>query len=196
MASFALIVILSVIGFISAYPSPEGYSSAFNFPFVTKEQWGGREARTSTPLNHPVQFVVIHHSYIPGVCLSRDECARSMRSMQNFHMNSNGWSDIGYNFAVGGEGSVYEGRGWDAVGAHAAGYNSNSIGIVLIGDFVSNLPPAVQMQTTQELIAAGVRLGYIRPNYMLIGHRQVSATECPGTRLFNEITNWNNFVRI
>lgn len=41
-----------------------------------------------------------------------------------------------FSFAVGGEGSVYEGRSWDAVGAHAVGYNSQSIGIVLIGNFV------------------------------------------------------------
>lgn len=39
-------------------------------------------------------------------------------------------------FAVGGEGSVYEGRGWETVGAHAAGTNSQSIGIAIIGDFI------------------------------------------------------------
>jgi hypothetical protein len=40
-------------------------------------------------------------------------------------------------FAVGGEGRVYEGRGWTTVGAHAPGYNSQSMGLVLIGDFQS-----------------------------------------------------------
>lgn len=37
---------------------------------------------------------------------------------------------------MGGEGSVYEGRGWESVGAHAVSYNVKSIGICMIGDFV------------------------------------------------------------
>ena len=39
-----------------------------------------------------------------------------------------GWSDIGYSFLVGGDGKVYEGRGWNHVGAHTSGYNSEGIG--------------------------------------------------------------------
>ena len=43
-------------------------------------------------------------------------------------MNTNGWDDIGYNFLVGEDGRVYEGRGWYRQGAHALNFNSNSIG--------------------------------------------------------------------
>ncbi|KPJ07297.1 Peptidoglycan-recognition protein LB [Papilio machaon] len=96
-------------------------------------------------------------------------------------------------FAVGGDGSIYEGRGWKAVGAHASGYNSVSIGIVLIGDFVSQLPLAHQLELTKELITVGVELGYISKDYSLIGHRQVRSTECPGDALFQEITTWDRF---
>lgn len=39
-------------------------------------------------------------------------------------------------FAIGSDGIAYEGRGWKYVGAHAYGVNTNSIGIVLIGDWV------------------------------------------------------------
>ncbi|VVC97816.1 unnamed protein product [Leptidea sinapis] len=85
-------------------------------------------------------------------------------------------------------------RGWDAVGAHAAGYNSQSIGIVLIGDWISSVPPSVQLQAAKDLISIGVELGYIRPDYQLIGHRQVRATECPGDALYNEISNWERFT--
>lgn len=41
--------------------------------------------------------------------------------MQTFHMESKGWDDIGYNFMIGGDGAVYEGRGWDSQGAHTKG---------------------------------------------------------------------------
>lgn len=40
-----------------------------------------------------------------------------------------------YSFAVGGDGKVYEGRGFNVIGAHAPGYNDKSIGICLIGDW-------------------------------------------------------------
>ena len=52
-------------------------------------------------------------------------------------MNHNNWSDIGYNFLVGEDGNVYEGRGWSKRGAHAPTYNAESIGICVIGDFTS-----------------------------------------------------------
>lgn len=40
---------------------------------------------------------------------------------------------------VGGDGKVYEGRGWDIHGSHLPALNSNSIGICLLGNFESKL---------------------------------------------------------
>ena len=39
-----------------------------------------------------------------------------------------GWWDVGYSFMVGEDGNVYEGRGWDQVGAHTYGYNTVGLG--------------------------------------------------------------------
>lgn len=49
------------------------------------------------------------------------------------------WNDIGYSFAAGGDNRIYTGRGWSAVGAHAPGYNNQSIGICVIGDWTGKL---------------------------------------------------------
>ena len=46
------------------------------------------------------------------------------RGIQDWHITGNGWCDIGYSFLVGGDGNVYEGRGWDEIGAHTGGFNS------------------------------------------------------------------------
>ena len=51
-----------------------------------------------------------------------------------------GWDDIGYNFVIGGDGRVYEGRGWDRVGAHTKGWNSISVSFAVMGDFRDHLP--------------------------------------------------------
>ncbi|XP_041971438.1 peptidoglycan-recognition protein LB-like [Aricia agestis] len=162
---------------------------------ISREQWHARPPAGVTPLARPAPLVIIHHSYYPGACNTTEQCADAMRHMQDMHQIDNQWVDIGYNFGVGGDGLVYEGRGWHAVGAHAAGYNSNSIGIVLIGNWVYSLPPANQMGTVRKLIQTGIELGHISPDYTLIGHRQVSATECPGQALFDEIQTWDKFEK-
>lgn len=43
--------------------------------------------------------------------------------MQTYHMDSKGWDDINSNFFIGGDGAIYEGRGWDKQGAHSKGQN-------------------------------------------------------------------------
>jgi len=103
---------------------------------VSRAGWNARPARGFTTLATPVNTVVIHHTVTP-FCTTQAACAQLVRSMQNFHMDTNGWVDIGYNFIVGESGHIFEGRGWTRVGAHAVNWNSRSIGIAVIGDFTS-----------------------------------------------------------
>jgi len=69
-------------------------------------------------LPRPVPTVIIHHTVTPA-CTTLTDCCARIRAMQNHHMNTNGWLDIGYNFLTGEDGHVYEGRRWNCVGAHA-----------------------------------------------------------------------------
>ena len=39
----------------------------------------------------------------------KQSCIAMVKSYQNYHMDSNGWADIGYNFIVGEDGNIYEG---------------------------------------------------------------------------------------
>ena len=73
--------------------------------------------------------------------------------MQNYHMDSNGWCDIGYSFAIGGDGEVYEGRGWNHVGAHTYGFNDVGYGVDFIGDFTDHDPTQAAQDTYQVLAA-------------------------------------------
>jgi len=103
---------------------------------VSRKEWKARK-----PLDFqilpvtPTPYVVIHHGGLRSYCCDKEACSAIVRSYQNFHMDDRGWSDIGYNFVIGEDGNVYEGRGWNYVGAHAPGYNTQSIGICIIGDF-------------------------------------------------------------
>ncbi|CAH0549450.1 unnamed protein product [Brassicogethes aeneus] len=163
---------------------------------VPRDAWGARPPYMIEAMANPVPYVVIHHSYIPPACNTTEDCMQAMRSMQDYHQLNHSWNDIGYSFAVGGDGRAYMGRGWDRVGAHAPKFNDKSIGICIIGDWSADLPPERQLKVTQDLIEMGVRDGAIQKDYILLGHKQTKkkgATECPGDRLFEEIQTWPNW---
>lgn len=166
---------------------------SYKFPFVTRCQWQARSPLETVLLATPVPYVVIHHSYEPSACYDREECSKAMRQMQNMHMDDRIWEDVGYNFAIGSDGVVYEGRGWTVLGTHALFFNAVSIGICLIGDWRFTAPPIEQLKSAKELIATGVELGFVHPNYKLLGHRQVRETECPGEALYQEIQTWDHY---
>lgn len=102
---------------------------------ISRSEWHARPPKEIKHLTNPVEYVVVHHSYKPGACYNLEDCVKAMQWMQDLHQINNSWADIGYNFAVGSDGRVYEGRGWTRVGAHAPTYNFYSIGICMIGDW-------------------------------------------------------------
>ncbi|CAH1129759.1 unnamed protein product [Ceutorhynchus assimilis] len=161
---------------------------------VSREGWGARPPTAVEKMANPVPFVVIHHSYIPAACYTKEDCIEAMQWMQDYHQLNRSWNDIGYSFASGGDNRIYMGRGWSAVGAHAPGYNNRSIGICVIGDWTEQVPPESQLVVVKELIQKGVQDGYIQEDYKLIGHRQVRATECPGDAFYAEIQTWPHWV--
>lgn len=106
---------------------------------VSRDEWGAKPPKLVEKFNGPAPFVIIHHSYLPAACYTTPECILAMQSMQEFHQIGRGWNDIGYSFAIGGDGQIYYGRGFNVVGAHAPKYNDKSVGICLIGDWRSKL---------------------------------------------------------
>lgn len=91
---------------------------------------------------------------------------------------------------VGGDGCVYEGRGWDSQGAHTKGYNVKTIGLGFIGTFNKYVPPQRQLNAALNILKEGVKLKKLDPNYRLYGHRQLMPTESPGAALYEIIKTW------
>ncbi|KAJ0058009.1 hypothetical protein NL108_007231, partial [Boleophthalmus pectinirostris] len=67
-------------------------------PIIKRCTWGAEPYRgTPTYLGLPLRYLYIHHTAQPSQpCLTFDQCAADMRSMQRYHQNTNGWADIGY----------------------------------------------------------------------------------------------------
>jgi hypothetical protein len=104
-----------------------------------------------------------------------------VQQIQAFHQGpERKWADIGYNFLVAPDGTVYEGRGWGFAGAHARGKNSESIGVAFIGDGAKEMPAAAKAAVLELLRQAEERFGALRT----VGHRDVGKTACPGDSIY------------
>ncbi|XP_001605218.1 peptidoglycan-recognition protein SC2 [Nasonia vitripennis] len=163
---------------------------------IRRADWGARQPKGPlAPLAvEPPPYVIVHHA-ASDTCTSRAICQARLRSFQDYHMNTKKWSDIGYNFLVGEDGNVYEGRGWGKAGAHAKTYNDKSIGICVIGNYENRSPNSAATEAVKSLISHGVSLGKINKAYSLIGHRQASPTSCPGNKLYQLVQTWPNWVK-
>jgi hypothetical protein len=118
-------------------------------------------------------MIVVHHTKIENMTVA---------SIHDLHLR-NGWAGIGYHKVILPDGTVADGRPEYAIGAHALGANSHSVGISLVGDFDASLPSPAQMASLVALTAelAG-KYGVNTAN--IVGHRDVyKDTTCPG-RIF------------
>ncbi len=88
--------------------------------------------------------------WVPGRCILVGDCTQG----PSFTVAD--WSDIGYSFLVGGDGKVYEGRGWTRQGAHTYGYNSRSLAVSFMGNFMTTAPSSSMVSAAKTLIKCGV----------------------------------------
>lgn len=56
-----------------------------------------------------------------------------VKEIRKWHVEDNGWSDIGYHYVIRRNGVVEAGRDLNTIGSHCSGYNKTSIGICLVG---------------------------------------------------------------
>jgi N-acetylmuramoyl-L-alanine amidase len=160
---------------------------------VSREEWGARPPTLIEYITDPVNMTFVHHTAGPSFCFDKESCIVVVRAIQNYHMDSNGWNDIGYSYLIGEDGRVYEGRTWGVVGSHTFNYNSIAYGFCVIGDFMERPPNAQALETTQKIIECGVEQGYIVPDYELFGHRDGRCTLCPGDFLYAIIRGWPHY---
>ena len=104
-----------------------------------------------------------------------------------------GHSDIMYNFMVGEDGNVYEGRGWNTVGGHVPAWNIVSMGIAVMGNFQRGPPNQVALAALEGLLGCLIENHKLTPDYKLYGHRDVAHTNCPGNSFYDVIKTWSHY---
>ncbi len=174
--------------------------------YVPRTSWGSGFRLTGDIYIPPavytkVTHLIVHHS--AGTNTSSNWPA-VVAAIFDFHVNTNGWQDVGYNWLIDPNGVVYEGRGGgdNVRGAHMCGYNNNTSGICLLGNFVAAEPANEMIVALSKLLSwkackenispAGSSNIVSYPGIMqhISGHRDGCApnyTECPGTNLYSRL---------
>ena len=115
-----------------------------------------------------VQGIALHHMAHPNA---------DIKTVEGWHINQ-GYNAIGYNFWVGFDGTIYEGRGL-TLGAHTLGHNETTIGIGFQGDYSKDVVMPVEQFNAGIDIISFVKAKV--PSIVKIGgHKDYMATACPG----------------
>ena len=193
----------------AAAPAPGGQPR-----IIPRSAWAGGQCRPrKTPAYGTVKLAFVHHTdnlngYRPG------QSAAMVLAICEFHRNTNGWDDIGYNFLVDRYGQTFEGRagGIDraVVGSQTKGFNTVSTGIANLGTFNSQSQTSAGMLALARLLAwkltlhgvpaiGRVRLVTPEPDLnglprgtvlhlnRISGHRDANSTDCPGSALYADL---------
>ncbi|MFF1924870.1 peptidoglycan recognition protein [Streptomyces sp. NPDC058221] len=180
---------------------------------VTRKGWGADEKLREKAFAYTktVKAAFVHHS-ATGNNYTCSQSASVLRGIYRYHVKSNGWRDLGYNFAIDKCGNIFEGRAGGVtkavMGAHTLGFNTNTMGVVVLGTYSNSNPPAAAVNAVSKLTAW--KLGLFKANpkgkvtlvsggsnkykkgkkvklNVISGHRDGFATECPGARLYKKL---------
>jgi hypothetical protein len=176
---FSLTVLTSIFLFavvkinaqqISSIPETRSVRDHLSNPIVPRSAWGCPVYDSESPyycdgpfweaFRNPISHIVIHHT---ATNTSPASWAEEMRYVWTLHATIRdaddtdgvqGWTDIGYNYLIDPNGTIYEGRygGEGANGGHITSHNIGTIGIALLGDYETMTVSDPQYQSMKSLL--------------------------------------------
>ena len=180
---------------------------------ISRAQWGADEGMKCGPPRYDdrVRAAVVHHT-AGSNDYSPEDSAPIVRAIYAYHTRTLGWCDIAYNALVDKYGQVFEGRagGIDRPvdGSHTGGFNRNTWGVAMLGDFDRARPEDIQLRTVGRLLGWRLGLDHIDPKGTvtltsaggsftkfaggqsvtlptIFTHRDVGNTDCPGDAVYS-----------
>ncbi|SFC15028.1 peptidoglycan recognition protein family protein [Streptomyces aidingensis] len=215
---------------LDAVPAAYSTSGAPQPAITTRAEWGADEDAVTEPVQYlpggEVKAAVVHHTAgendytCMGATPTENDSAAVVRGIMAYHMQSQDYRDIGYNFLVDKCGRIFEGRkgGVDmpVFGAHTYGFNSETTGIAVLGDYtaVAGTTPVLTAvagvaayklgqydadpRGSVELTPGAAGTNYFGESWetgetrvmpRIFGHRDGYNTECPGNRLYDQLSS-------
>ncbi len=173
--------------------------------FVSRQGWNCPQGVTF-PSFTKVTHLIVHHSASAN---TSNDWAAVVLSFWNFHVNTNGWADIGYNLLIDPNGVLYEGRGGgeNVTGAHFCGKNGGTMGVCMIGTYTNTQASEAARKTLVDVLAWKACRENLNPAETLVhassglnifrisGHRDGCSTECPGEQLYRALPDIRTAVQ-
>lgn len=167
---------------------------------LTRSEWGAKNSRHSDRLSWTeIDAIVIH--YTSAFTDEFPKYRARVKAIQNYHMNTNGWNDIAYNFLFSRAGDLFEGRGWNIMSAATLNHNSHTIAFCFLGadklnrdDVTDKGRRALSELILQTELKSGKKIKVVHaqhgpPGKLSVGgHKDFVNTECPGAELYHFIT--------
>jgi hypothetical protein len=138
-----------------------------------------------------------------------------IRGVFNYHAESQGWGDIGYNFLVDKYGGIWEGR-YGSIANTPIGYhakknaNLTTFGVSVLGNYDTAGTTGPMIDALVNVISWKFNALHIDPHGWanigtergtewkptIVGHRDVGPTACPGANLYAQLQNIRNATNI
>jgi hypothetical protein len=185
-------------------------------PIIAREAWAQQQAPpTHVPEYGTINLGFVHHT-VSADGYGAAEVPSMLLGIYDYHVGVRGFWDIAYNFVIDLYGQIWEARagGIDmpVIGAHAGGYNAESTGVAMLGDFTNVIPSEAAIASLQRLLAWKLSLhgvpteglvevvvapsGYFYTPFgpgahvalpRVAGHRDGDSTDCPGNALYAQL---------
>lgn len=182
---------------------------------ITRAGWGADESiRCDKPIyNDGLGGATVHHTAGRNE-YTKEESAGIVRAIYAYHAKTLHWCDIGYNALVDKYGQIFEGRfgGLDkpVEGAHAGGFNENTSGVALIGDYSTTAPTSESVDAIGRFLGWRLKVAKLDPKGhttmfsegtkftahpkgeavnlpVIFAHRDVGQTDCPGDAAYAQL---------
>lgn len=162
-----------------------------DFNIIRRGEWGARYANGfgSRPVGNLITR--LHHSVTiaPDLIPPFSDDYAAVRTLEQIGQSRFG-RGMSYNTVFTPAGLIFEGLGIDRIGAHTAGANTPTAGLVLIGNYEKDKPPRPMLEALSWYLDFGVGKWWTN-NKLDGGHRDVAQTACPGKYAYELIDNIN-----
>lgn len=124
--------------------------------------------------------------------IHQDACKSRARELENNYIDRS-WPDQPFNFILGNDGLIYEGRGWMNQGTISNIYGDEVLTIGFLADHNYYKPSVEQLKLLDQLLNMGLKLEHISQKYFIYAlcqSRPDIYQQSPGKEFYNIITKW------
>lgn len=128
----------------------------------------------------------VHYSDSPGrPLISKPRQVAAVDAIREYHVNGNGWYDIGYSYICAQpwgfypKARIWRGRGRNYVPASQEGHNTGTVSVCVIANGEEPIKGATINAIAQLAREVGAK--------QILGHKDVNSTDCPGAAIYSAL---------